>query len=76
LLLAKMEDDTALGPPAREVLADVSRVFPKYPDVRAALIRRENQDGRSGDARRRLELWLQREPTHPLALRLERELAA
>ena len=76
LVLAQVEDDQELGRPARTVLADVALRYPRYPDVQAALIRREHADGKGLSARRRLAAWLQREPAQPLARELERELAA
>ena len=76
LVLSRIDDDEQLGPRASTVLAGALNVHPKYPDLRAALIRREFRDGHVDVARRRLQQWLQREPNQPVALRLEQELAA
>jgi len=76
LVLARITDDKAMGPPARAVLQRVSRRWPMYPDVRAALIRREKNDGKVDSARARLAAWIQNEPASRLARDLEKELAA
>ncbi len=76
LILSRIDDDEQLGPRASTVLAGALNVHPKYPDLRAALIRREFREGHIDVARRRLQQWLQREPNQPVALRLEQELAA
>jgi hypothetical protein len=76
LLINKLRDtgDTAL-PPAT-VLACVAKHHPTYPDVQAALIRRESDDGRNEDAKAHLAEWLKREPHSRQALELQQELAA
>jgi tetratricopeptide (TPR) repeat protein len=76
LALSRIEDDAMVGPPAATVLAEAVNAHPKYPDLRAALIRREFADGRADVARRRLEQWLRREPNQAMAQRLREELAA
>ena len=76
LLLGKLPDDTASWPPAHEVLSRAADANPEYPDLQAALIRRQNADGHGEAARARLHHWLGREPQNPIARRLERELAA
>lgn len=76
LVLAAVEDDPAQGPPAVNVLAEVAHKHPDYPDVLAALIRREGAQGRREAARRRLTAWLSREPRNLTARRLHQELAA
>jgi hypothetical protein len=76
LALAEVEDDPAVGPPAKDVLATVCERHPDYPDVRRARIRREHRDGDPRSARQLLAHWLQTEPNSPIAQTLEKELAA
>jgi hypothetical protein len=76
LVLAEVRDDPAVGPPARAALEAAAQAHPQYPDVQAALIRREQADGRLDDARRHLSLWLSRQPANPLARQVAQELAA
>ncbi len=76
IILSRLQDDPAVGPPASTVLKGAVNAHPKYPDLRAALIRREAGEGRIDVARRRLHQWLQREPNQAMALRLQHELAA
>ncbi len=76
MVLAKVPDDPYVGEPAREVLARISIKRPTWPDVKAALIRREAADGDAGRARMRIEHWLSSEPDSPIALDLAQELAA
>ncbi|MEM9251799.1 MAG: hypothetical protein AAGB29_05565 [Planctomycetota bacterium] len=76
LLLADLDDDPHLGPPARLVLARALRRHPNYPDLRAAYIRRCQRDGRADSARRRLSAWLRRDPRSPIAIELQQEVAA
>lgn len=76
IILSRVADDPAIGPPASSVLKDAVNAHPKYPDLRAALIRREFAEGRLDIARRRLTQWLQREPNQALAIRLQHEIAA
>jgi len=44
LVLAQITDDTTVGPAATEMLKRVSLKFPQYPDVAAALERRQELD--------------------------------
>jgi len=76
LLVARIDDDEHVGPAASAVLTRVLRQHPRYPDVRAALIRRQFADGNTEQARRRLRQWLSDEPAQPVARRLSKELAA
>jgi tetratricopeptide (TPR) repeat protein len=76
IILSQVADDAAVGPPASTVLKEAVSAHPKYPDLRAALIRREFAQGRIEVARRRLRQWLTREPNQPMAIRLQDELAA
>lgn len=76
LLINRMRDDGRTALPPRSVLVCVATKHPNYPDVQAALIRRQNAEGRADDARERLEAWLKREPYAPLALELRKEIAA
>jgi len=57
-------------------LRDAAEKHPAYPDVRAALIRREFVCGDVEAAKSRLSAWLSEEPGNPLALELDREQAA
>jgi hypothetical protein len=76
LVLAQVGDDLSIGPAAASVLSAVAQKYPDYRDVRAALIRREQRDGKASSARRRLAAWLSHEPGSVLALQLREELAA
>ncbi len=76
LVLGQVRDDEVLGPPATAVLAAVSSAFPHYPDVKAALIRREYVEGQVQQANLRLRDWLRTEPQNPIAAQLAQELAA
>ncbi len=76
LLVNKLRDngDTALPPVS--VLTCVARQHPGYPDVQAALIRRQSSEGQTDTAKANLAAWLEREPYSPQALELKQELAA
>lgn len=74
LVLSRIDDDANVGPDAADVLDQMARRHPTYPDVRAALIRRLHADGQDDDARHRLAAWLENEPASDLARRLHQEL--
>jgi len=76
LVLAQVADDEAVGPPAAKVLSRVSKTYPQYPDVRAAMIRRHNDDGLVESARLELAQWLEDQPDNAIAQNLQKELAA
>jgi thioredoxin-like negative regulator of GroEL len=76
LLINRLRDDGRTTLPPRSVLVCVATKHPTYPDVQAALIRRENTEGRADEARERLAAWLEREPYSPHALELRKEIAA
>lgn len=76
MVLSRVADDLAVGPPATQVLEAVIAEHPTYPDVRAALIRREHAEGHVERARMRLSEWLEQQPAHPIAAQLSKELAA
>lgn len=76
LLLAKVADNPAVGPPAREVLARAAEANPTYPDLRAAFIRRTARDGRRDEATTLLNEWATHQPDHPMVGQLMTELAA
>lgn len=76
LVLSQIEDDPTIGPSATEVLAEAVAAHPTYPDLRAALIQREHAQGRPEAARLHLADWLATQPDHPLARKLQQELAA
>lgn len=76
LMLAEVDDEPTVGPPARDVLGRVVEARPQYPDVRRAWIRRHARDGQSDSARQLLADWLSQEPDSPIALALDKELAA
>ncbi len=76
LLINRLRDDGRTTLPPRSVLVCVAAHHPDYPDVQAALIRRESAEGRLNDARERLSAWLVREPYSPHALALRKEIAA
>jgi tetratricopeptide (TPR) repeat protein len=76
ILLSTLPDDAQLGPTAAHVLERVAAAHPDYPDVQAALIRRDRAQGREELARRRLDAWLARRPGQPLALAVRSEFDA
>lgn len=76
MVLNQASDAPELAPAAVKTLDDVATRFPHYPDVRAALIRREFASGKRTSAQRRLAAWLDEEPASPMAQSLQRELAA
>ncbi|MCX5660309.1 MAG: hypothetical protein NTW19_11390 [Planctomycetota bacterium] len=76
LVVSQVDDDETLGPPAQHVLAGAIAANPRYADLRAALIRRQRREGKDDEARLFLADWLGDQPDHPLALQLQRELAA
>lgn len=76
LLINRMRDDGRTTLPPRTVLLCVATKHPTYPDVQAALIRRETAEGRADAARERLSGWLARDPYSPQALELRKEIAA
>lgn len=76
LLIDRLRDDGRTTLPPRSVLVCVATHHPDYPDVQAALIRRESAEGRLDDAQQRLSAWLEREPYSPQALQLRKEIAA
>ena len=76
LLINRLRDDGRTTLPPRSVLVCVATHHPDYPDVQAALIRRESEEGRLDDAQQRLQAWLEREPYSPQALALRKEIAA
>jgi tetratricopeptide (TPR) repeat protein len=76
MVLDRVSDAPELAPLAVRTLDAVAARHPSYPDIRAALIRREFASGRREAAHRRLARWLDDEPGSPLALDLKRELAA
>lgn len=76
LLLDRLRDDGGTALPPYSVLTCAAHHHLDYPDVQAALIRRELIEGRLQDARKRLADWLEREPYSPHALRLQEDLAA
>lgn len=61
---------------ALKALHAAAERHPDYPDVRAALIRREFAAGDRQAARQRLNDWLKQQPDSPLAAELRREQAA
>ncbi len=65
LVVAQVEDDLTEGPSAQQVLARANEANPTYPDVEAALIRRQFAEGQLAEARWRLSTWQQRHPDHP-----------
>ncbi len=74
ILLGTLPDDARIGPTAARVLERVAAKHPDYPDVHAALIRRDLAEGREELARRRLDAWLARRPGQPLAAAIRSEL--
>lgn len=67
---------TQVGMDAGKVLRDASAAHPTYPDLKRALILHEFTAGHRNAARMKLSHWLAREPRHPVALQLVKELAA
>ena len=76
LLLSRISDDETVGPEVLEALSQSATAHPTYPDLRAALIRRQYADGQVEAAHIHLTKWLQEQPAQKLALQLRRELAA
>lgn len=76
MVLNQVSDEPELAPTAAKTLGDVATRFPNYPDVRAALIRREFASGKRTSAQQRLATWLNEEPASALAQSLQQELAA
>lgn len=76
IILSQVDDHAYMGPPASDILFKINQAKPAYPDVHAALIRREFFDGDTQSARMRLSDWLEREPSNPTALKLRKEIAA
>ncbi len=76
LLINRLRDEGNTALPPTTVLTCVAKHHPTYPDVQAALIRRESDEGCNESAKARLDEWLKREPYSPQALQLQEELAA
>lgn len=78
LILAELPDEASetAGLSVTRTLHAVAERYPDYPDVQAALIRREQREGRPDLALARLARWLERSPNHPIATALAQELAA
>ncbi len=76
MVLHRSSDDPAAAAQATQTLDRVVARFPTYPDVRAALIRREFADGKKTAAQQRLREWLDREPESAVARQVQQELAA
>jgi len=76
LVLARVADDPSAGPGALRVLRGAVEAHPRYADLRAALIRRARAEGKREMAASQLRLWMIDEPNHPLAQRLQSEIAA
>lgn len=79
LVLARVSDDPAAGPGALRVLRGAVKAHPGYADLRAALIRRARAEGKRDLAASELRMWLIEDPRnarHPLAERLQAEIAA
>ncbi len=78
LLLDRVHDTpTAASPVSMAgILRQVARAHPDWPDVRRALVLRLKRDGRAAQARRQMQLWIERDSTHPLIARTQQELAA
>jgi len=74
--LSDASDDKALQPDAAEVLKLACRAHPEYPDLHRALILCEHRQGNTQSARVQLARWLERQPDHPIAVKLAEELAA
>lgn len=76
LVLSEVDDNPAQGPVAAKVLQSACNAHPEYPDLRKAMILRYHRDGDNDAARIQLRRWLDREPSHPIANDLQKELAA
>ena len=59
-----------------EVLERACKAHPEYPDLHRALILCEHKHGNTESARLQLAQWLDRQPGHPIAVKLAEELAA
>jgi len=76
LLIDQLRDDGRTALPPRAVLLCAATHHPDYPDLQAALIKRETAEGMLDQARERLDDWIEREPNSPHALALRKEIAA
>ena len=76
IAISRLDDDQTTGASASAVLQQAVNEHPDYPDLRAALIRREAAAGNMAGARFHLARWQHQGPAHPLRDQLEQELAA
>ncbi|MCE9589869.1 MAG: hypothetical protein K8S99_05035 [Planctomycetes bacterium] len=76
LVLSKITDDIAVGPPAATVLQGAVAANPRYHDLRIALVRRLFTQGAADAARAQLEDWIADDPANPHAHKLAKEIAA
>jgi hypothetical protein len=76
LLLSRLAKELVDEPLVVETLEHAINAHPMYPDLRIAIIRHEVQAGRAESARQHLDQWQADQPDHPLAVKMNRELAA
>jgi len=76
LVLSKVSDDPAVGPPAAFMLQNAVAAHPRYADLRLALIRRLMANGATDAARAQINDWIILDPANPHARRLLEEVAA
>lgn len=76
LVLSKISDDPAVGPPAAFMLQNAVAAHPQYADLRLALIRRLMANGATDAARAQINDWMTHDPANPHARRLLEEVAA
>lgn len=76
MLLHRLTDQQAAAPEATRALTNAAEDHPEYPDVQAALIRREKARGDLPAARLRFQQLKDRLSDHPMVRGLEQELAA
>lgn len=76
LVLSKISDDPAVGPPAAFMLQNAVAAHPRYADLRLALIHRLMANGATDAARAQINDWMIHDPANPHARRLLEEVAA
>ena len=76
LALVRIAENGRAGGAEVAALERTAVEHPGYPDVQAALIRREAANGHTDKARLHLAEWLHREPDQPVAHQVRKEIAA
>ena len=74
--LSHASDDKASQSDTADVLERACKAHPEYPDLHRELILCKHKQGNTESARLQLTRWLDRQPGHPIAVKLAEELAA